>query len=119
MKYLPKKAMPFFIIAMVILIACTLFLGEDVSFAIGNNASGLDNDHALGLEITTLYGKIRGAEDENNTWSWKGIPFAKPPVGNLRWKAPQDPESWEGVKDTVAFALRVFNIMGVLRVRKM
>jgi para-nitrobenzyl esterase len=105
MKYLQKKAVSFFILTLVILIACTLFLGEGIGFANGNNASGLNCDaHELGVEIATLYGKISGTEDENNTWSWKGIPFAKPPVGNLRWKAPQDPEPWEGVKDTMAFA---------------
>ena len=35
---------------------------------------------------------------------FKGIPFAAPPVGNLRWKAPQPAEKWEGVKQTTKFA---------------
>ncbi len=35
---------------------------------------------------------------------YKGIPFAAPPVGNLRWKAPQPAAKWEGVKQTTKFA---------------
>ena len=35
---------------------------------------------------------------------FKGIPFAAPPVGDLRWKAPQPAEKWEGVKMTTEFA---------------
>ena len=35
---------------------------------------------------------------------FKGIPFAAPPVGDLRWKAPQSPEKWEGVKQTKEYA---------------
>lgn len=34
---------------------------------------------------------------------FKGIPFAAPPVGNLRWRAPQPVQSWPGVRQTVAF----------------
>jgi para-nitrobenzyl esterase len=35
---------------------------------------------------------------------FKGIPFASPPVGDLRWKAPQPAKKWEGVKQTTEFA---------------
>jgi para-nitrobenzyl esterase len=35
---------------------------------------------------------------------FKGIPFARPPVGDLRWKAPQPVEKWEGVKQATGFA---------------
>ena len=35
---------------------------------------------------------------------YKGIPFAAPPVGELRWKAPQDVIPWEGVLEATQFA---------------
>jgi len=35
---------------------------------------------------------------------FKGVPFAAPPVGDLRWKAPQPAEKWEGVKQTTGYA---------------
>ncbi|HRO61672.1 MAG TPA: carboxylesterase family protein [Burkholderiaceae bacterium] len=45
----------------------------------------------------TNYGKVEGVNDQaNRILSWKGIPFARPPVGDLRWKAPVEPEPWSG-----------------------
>lgn len=35
---------------------------------------------------------------------FKGVPFAAPPVGDLRWKAPQPVEKWQGVKQTTEYA---------------
>jgi para-nitrobenzyl esterase len=35
--------------------------------------------------------------------SYKGIPYAAPPVGELRWKAPQPVEAWEGVRERIDF----------------
>lgn len=46
--------------------------------------------------VETKYGKISGIEQENYT-VYKGIPYAKAPVGELRFKRPQKPESWSGV----------------------
>ncbi len=37
---------------------------------------------------------------------FKGIPFAAPPVGNLRWKAPQPIAHWDGVRKADAFGPR-------------
>jgi para-nitrobenzyl esterase len=41
---------------------------------------------------------------ENGLAVYKGIPFAAPPVGDLRWKAPQPAAKWEGVKQATKFA---------------
>jgi len=49
--------------------------------------------------VKTKYGKVEGYETDLGALAWKGIPFAKPPVGDLRWKAPQDPEKWHGILD--------------------
>lgn len=55
--------------------------------------------------ITTKKGKIRGCV-ENGCLVFKGIPYAKPPVGDLRWKAPQETESWDGVCEAVRFSCK-------------
>ena len=49
----------------------------------------------MSREVNTRYGRIAGIEQE--AWlEFRGIPFAKAPVGDLRWRAPQAPEAWEG-----------------------
>ncbi|MFZ9418254.1 MAG: carboxylesterase family protein [Sediminibacterium sp.] len=52
---------------------------------------------------TTNAGKVAGFK-EGNINVFKGIPFAAPPVGDLRWKAPQPVKPWSGVKDCIQFA---------------
>jgi para-nitrobenzyl esterase len=51
----------------------------------------------------TNAGKVAGFK-EGNINVFKGIPFAAPPVGELRWKAPQPIKPWSGVKDCIQFA---------------
>ena len=55
-------------------------------------------------ETKTENGWVRGipAADPRIT-AFKGIPFAAPPVGDLRWRAPQPAENWEGVRDCARF----------------
>ena len=65
--------------------------------------------------INTAYGEVRGFEDECNTWCWRGIPFAKPPLDDLRWKAPMDPDSWEGVREGTEFGNECLQIDSVTR----
>ena len=58
-------------------------------------------DHTV---VETHSGKVAGVPTADG-WiiSFKGIPFAAPPVGGLRWKAPQPVIPWEGVKECTAF----------------
>ena len=41
------------------------------------------------LTVKTRYGAFTGFVDENGVKTWLGIPYAQPPVGKLRWRAPQ------------------------------
>jgi para-nitrobenzyl esterase len=47
-------------------------------------------------------GLLRGAEDQG-TCAWKGVPYAAPPLDDLRWKAPRASQAWEGVRDALEF----------------
>lgn len=53
--------------------------------------------------VTVVEGVLKG-NIENELRVFKGIPFAAPPVGDLRWKAPQPVTKWEGVKEVFDFA---------------
>jgi len=53
--------------------------------------------------VTTQFGQIRGSLN-GSVYQFLGIPFAKPPLGTLRWRAPQDPAAWPGVLAATAFA---------------
>lgn len=55
-----------------------------------------------GPVANTESGQVRGAL-EGGIASWKGIPFAAPPVGPLRWRAPQPAAKWQGVRDATAY----------------
>src|SRR5262245_56540353 len=46
----------------------------------------------------TEQGAVRGVV-EGETLAFKGIPYARPPVGPLRWRPPEPPEPWQGVRD--------------------
>ncbi len=49
----------------------------------------------------TSFGQIEGTlSADGTTLAWLGVPFAKPPVGPLRWQPPQDPDAWTDVKST-------------------
>jgi para-nitrobenzyl esterase len=53
--------------------------------------------------VRTQSGLVQGAT-EAGIAVYKGIPFAAPPLGDLRWRAPQQPVAWTGVRDATKFA---------------
>jgi para-nitrobenzyl esterase len=56
------------------------------------------------LQVKTETGKVEGAfTTDQQVRAFKGIPFAAPPVGELRWQAPQPAAKWTGVRDAKEF----------------
>lgn len=55
--------------------------------------------------VQTQYGALRGVRKQTYT-VFRGVPYAKPPVGALRWQPPQRPDAWEGVRQANAFGPR-------------
>jgi para-nitrobenzyl esterase len=52
--------------------------------------------------VCTDSGQLQGAV-EGDLRAFRGIPFAAPPVGDLRWRPPEPPASWTGVRDATYF----------------
>lgn len=78
--------------------ACiSLFAAAALLFSCQKPPASLDEIEVEGGHISgvsTTDGAVR---------AFKGIPFAQPPVGDLRWKAPQPVQPWQGVKACTAF----------------
>jgi len=51
---------------------------------------------------------------DQDTYAWLGVPYAHPPVGALRWKAPRVPEPWDGVRDAMDFCRPCSQLGGFL-----
>ncbi|MBL4616961.1 MAG: carboxylesterase family protein [Robiginitomaculum sp.] len=69
-------------------------------------AADLKADVDLGTLRTIENGQIAGSITDNGNHRWAGIAFAKPPVGNLRWRAPRKPDNWEDVFHAVDASAR-------------
>ncbi|HEV2580527.1 MAG TPA: carboxylesterase/lipase family protein [Ktedonobacteraceae bacterium] len=52
--------------------------------------------------VQTQYGKMQGIQ-EGAVYSWKGIPYAKPPLGELRFRPPQPLEAWSDIRQATQF----------------
>ena len=54
--------------------------------------------------VAVSTGRLSGVTLPSGVRAFKGIPFAAPPVGDLRWKEPQPPAKWEGVRKAEQFS---------------
>jgi para-nitrobenzyl esterase len=66
-------------------------------------ASAAPAPQGLGPVVVTSNGAVRGMT-AGSTDEFLGIPYAAPPVGQLRWRPPQPGPSWHGIRDATAFA---------------
>src|SRR3984885_14406606 len=68
---------------------------------------------ALPDPVKTDSGSVAGASNTDaSVRMFKGIPFAAPPVGDLRWKVAQPPAKWDGVKTATEFSSTCSNGAG-------
>ncbi|HQL00381.1 MAG TPA: carboxylesterase family protein, partial [Smithellaceae bacterium] len=54
--------------------------------------------------VMTKSGALKGYAANDDTWQFLGIPYAAPPLGDLRWRPPQPPARWKGVRDAIAWS---------------
>ncbi|HUY81370.1 MAG TPA: carboxylesterase family protein [Acidobacteriaceae bacterium] len=81
-----------------IVLASSLCLALTVTAAA---AAPAKSTHPL---VATQFGKLAGVTNPaTHISSFKGIPFAAPPVGNLRWRPPMPPAAWKGVRPATQF----------------
>ena len=58
------------------------------------------------VRVTTVNGVLEGSVDPEGVRSFKGIPYALPPVGEFRWREPQPAANWGGVRQATLFGPR-------------
>jgi para-nitrobenzyl esterase len=62
--------------------------------------------------VKTRLGEVRGTV-ENGIAAFKGIPYAAPPVGNLRWREPKPAAPWSGVRQANAYSAACIQVPGL------
>jgi para-nitrobenzyl esterase len=90
----PQRAALFAVLA--VGVAAT-FLGASAGAAAAAPSSGSSSP-----VVRTGGGLVRGA-DNGGISTFLGLPYAAPPTGNLRWRAPQPAAAWTGVRDATTF----------------
>ena len=80
-----------------------IFLALLILFALSCEEKEEKKDTLEPNQVKIEDGILQGYQ-EDSLRIFKGIPFAKPPVGELRWQPPQEVDPWEGVKDATEYA---------------
>lgn len=89
-----------------VVVAVLLFSSSNLSNPLYKQVPAVDvkNPQVTGVrhvkqgDLTGVYSRDEKVE------VYAGIPYAKPPVGDLRWKEPQEPENWKGIRACDTFA---------------
>lgn len=61
------------------------------------------NTQSQSYMVTTTAGQVRGLARATGGAAFWGIPYAEPPVGDLRWQAPEPKKPWTGIRDVTSF----------------
>ena len=84
------------------------------ALALAGYAMGVPADTPVSSTITINDGTIQGnPRDASGVLSFKGIPFAKPPIDELRWKPPKPAAQWHDVLDATTFGATCWGAPGL------
>ena len=72
--------------------------GSRTAVAVAKAQEHLARSLAPQKVVATSYGKLSGFQHPDGSWAWYGVPYAKPPMGELRFKPPVKPDNWEGIR---------------------
>lgn len=61
-------------------------------------------------QAQTVNGLVEGTLEESGIRTFKGVPFAAPPTGDLRWREPQPVQNWQGVRSAKKFGPRAMQL---------
>ena len=100
MKRKPLKRFLYFVLMVALLTLSIISLGVKPSTIPALNYKA-NKTEVLHLDNGDIQGVI---DDKGEVEIYTGIPYAKPPIGELRWKEPVDVDNWEGVKDCSNYA---------------
>ena len=94
----------------------TLFILSILSLPLTHLLNAQSNT-ATAPQVKTANGLVEGITETSGIRAFKGIPFAQPPVGELRWKEPQPAQNWTGMRRADKFGPRamqraIFGDMG-------
>jgi len=82
-------------------VTCLWYVGQVLISAISAQAPAKAAASDPVVSIST--GQLRGSLTADGVAAFKNIPFAQPPVGELRWREPLPAKAWTGVRDATAF----------------
>jgi para-nitrobenzyl esterase len=88
------------------LIGSSLSVVAGIGLARPSQADSARND-----EAATRFGRVRGRR-EDGIVKFLGVPYARPPLGELRFKAPKPPRAWSGVRAAVSFPNPAYQVAG-------
>ena len=82
-------------------LTCILCFGQALTTALSVQSQAIAAASDPVVSIST--GQLRGSLTADGVAVFKNIPFAQPPVGDLRWREPLPAKAWTGVRDATAF----------------
>src|SRR3984893_1083956 len=96
----------------VLLVALPAFnLGGAGGAAVGGRVAAAASTSDGAPIVTIDGGRVRGVAVPGG-YVFRGLPYGAPPTGRLRWRAPQPPAEWHGVRDATVFAPRCPQALG-------